>query len=173
MRYLPRIVVQTPFNRSVPVIVMRRGQQVRLRVRLRELHETEQNQAALVAFRPSLKDRRIRPRRFRGAPTPGSAGIGCPLCTSCAGRLVAAASTLALPAIGRELRPYRLLNKSKCLPVMPSFCSRSPTQLGRLRKIRAIRRRATGSRREPRRRSIGCTPIWLVMRPWNGPGVRT
>jgi len=32
-----------------------------------------------------------------------------------------AASTLALPAIGRELRPYRLLNKSKCLPVMPSF----------------------------------------------------
>ena len=41
MRYLPRIVVQTPFNRSVPVIVMRRGQQLRLRVRLRELHETE------------------------------------------------------------------------------------------------------------------------------------
>jgi serine protease Do len=41
MRYFPRIVVQTPFNRSVPVIVMRRGQQLRLRVRLRELHETE------------------------------------------------------------------------------------------------------------------------------------
>jgi serine protease Do len=40
-RYLPRIVVQTPFNRSVPVIVMRRGQQLSLRVRLRELRETE------------------------------------------------------------------------------------------------------------------------------------
>ena len=41
MRYLPRIVVQTPFNRSVPVIVVRRGKQVSLRVRLRELRETE------------------------------------------------------------------------------------------------------------------------------------
>jgi serine protease Do len=40
-RYLPRIVVQTPFNRSVPVIIMRRGKQVSLRVRLRELRETE------------------------------------------------------------------------------------------------------------------------------------
>jgi serine protease Do len=41
--YLPRIVVHTPFNRSVPVIVMRRGKQVILRVRLRELRETEAN----------------------------------------------------------------------------------------------------------------------------------
>jgi serine protease Do len=41
MRYLPRIVVQTPFNRSVPVIVVRPGKQVSLRVRLRELRETE------------------------------------------------------------------------------------------------------------------------------------
>jgi serine protease Do len=41
MRYLPRIVVRTPFNRSVPVIVVRRGRQVSLQVRLRELRETE------------------------------------------------------------------------------------------------------------------------------------
>jgi serine protease Do len=40
-RYFPRLVVQTPFNRSVPVIVLRRGKQVSLRVRLRELRETE------------------------------------------------------------------------------------------------------------------------------------
>jgi serine protease Do len=39
MRYLPRIVAQTPFNRLVPVMVLRRGKLVSLQVRLRELNE--------------------------------------------------------------------------------------------------------------------------------------
>jgi len=39
----------------------------------------------------------------------------------CALRLVGAAPTLALPAIGNELRFHRLLNESKCLPIKPSL----------------------------------------------------
>ena len=39
----------------------------------------------------------------------------------CALRLVGAAPTVALPAIGHELRSHRLLDESKCLPIKPSL----------------------------------------------------
>src|SRR5262249_18608276 len=46
MRHLPRIVAETPFDTSVPVVVLRQGKQMTFQVKLGELDETAENKLA-------------------------------------------------------------------------------------------------------------------------------
>jgi serine protease Do len=53
MRHLPRIVAETTFDTSVPVVVLRRGKEMTFQVKVGELDETAENKAAESAPQPS------------------------------------------------------------------------------------------------------------------------
>jgi serine protease Do len=53
MRHLPRIVAETVFDTSVPVVVLRQGKEMTFQVKVGELDETAENKAAESAPQPS------------------------------------------------------------------------------------------------------------------------
>ncbi|HEY8015025.1 MAG TPA: DegQ family serine endoprotease [Dongiaceae bacterium] len=53
MRHLPRIVAETAFDTSVPVVVLRQGKEMTFQVKVGELDETAENKAAESAPQPS------------------------------------------------------------------------------------------------------------------------
>ena len=53
MRHLPRIVAETNFDTSVPVVVLRQGKEMTFQVKVGELDETAENKAAESAPQPS------------------------------------------------------------------------------------------------------------------------
>ncbi len=53
MRHLPRIVAETTFDTSVPVVVLRQGKEMTFQVKVGELDETAENKAAESAPQPS------------------------------------------------------------------------------------------------------------------------
>jgi serine protease Do len=53
MRHLPRIVAETAFDTSVPVVVLRQGKEMTFQVKVGELDETAENKAADSGAQPS------------------------------------------------------------------------------------------------------------------------
>src|SRR4029077_8842774 len=53
MRHLPRIVAETAFDTSVPVVVLRQGKEMTFQVKVGELDETAENKAADRGTQPS------------------------------------------------------------------------------------------------------------------------
>jgi len=53
MRHLPRIIAETAFDTSVPVVVLRQGKEMTFQVKVGELDETAENKAADSGTQPS------------------------------------------------------------------------------------------------------------------------
>jgi serine protease Do len=53
MRHLPRIVAETAFDTSVPVVVLRQGKEMTFQVKVGELDETAENKAPDIGAQPS------------------------------------------------------------------------------------------------------------------------
>ena len=62
MRHLPRIVAETAFDTSVPVVVLRQGKEMTFQVKVGELDETAENKAAESAPSRASPRRRMPPR---------------------------------------------------------------------------------------------------------------